>query len=190
MVVHAAMFWLLAQQPGSASDRGEKPERMRLAFIAPPPAPALVPPDRHSAQPSVLRAPRPASRPAPAPALPPTPTTSPVEPAAATLLTPGPEQLRQRGRQWVQAQAGAAFQPTLFSSRRAQLPGGDGRGVFRMKTPWSPARVVGIIGAAFGDRDPCPDIRSGVAGLLASTSDHDRELMHEELRREREYCRP
>ena len=54
----------------------------------------------------------------------------------------------------------------------------------------SPARVFASIAHVFGDKDPCPSIQSRLSGLLASTSDHDRELLQEELRRDRAYCQP
>ena len=59
-----------------------------------------------------------------------------------------------------------------------------------MKEPVSAARIVERIGEAFGNRPVCPDIQGRIAGLLTANSDRERELLDEELRRDREYCRP
>ncbi len=60
-----------------------------------------------------------------------------------------------------------------------------------MRDPLTPARVVGFIGKLFGDPGPpCPRIKDGIQGLLTATSDRERELLDEALRRDREYCRP
>ncbi|WP_162350512.1 hypothetical protein [Pseudoxanthomonas gei] len=184
MLVHAGIFWLLAQQQQRRSER-ETGQSLRLAFIALPPTSAPEQPVRPVAAPRLRRASPRAQLPAMVPDVP------PVEPAGASSdPLPGPEQLQQQVSQWAREQAGPAFPATPFRSRCAQLPGGERPGAFRMKEPWSPSRVVAIVGRAFGDRDPCPSIRSRLSGLLASTSDHDRELLHEELRRDREYCQP
>lgn len=186
IAVHAGLFWVLTYQ-----DRESRPlengARLRLLFIDPvlrstpssPPTPSSVPQAqiRHS-----TAAPK-----RPAVVLSPTPTianpTSDLPATAAELL--------EQGREWAREQAAPSFAANPLRSRRAQLPGGDRRGGFRMREPLTAARVVGFIGKAFGDPGPpCPRIQARISGLLTATSDHERELLEEELRRDREYCRP
>ena len=97
-------------------------------------------------------------------------------------------------RDWAREQAAPTFTADPFASRRGQLPGGDGRGRFRMKEPLSPQKVLQMIGGMAGgpgySQSPCPRIASNLGGLLTATSDQERELLEEELRRDREYCRP
>jgi hypothetical protein len=93
-------------------------------------------------------------------------------------------------RQAASDQAPLSFTNDPLRNRRAQLPGGDRRGSFRMKEPVSAASIVERIGEAFGNRPVCPDIQGRIAGLLTATSDRERELLDEELRRDRAYCRP
>ncbi len=185
VAVHMGLFWVLTYQ-----DRESRPlennARLRLLFIDPvlrstpsPPTPSPVPQAqiRHSAS-----APK---RPAVVLTLAPTIAnpTSNLPITAAELLEQGREQARE--------QAAPSFAPDPFRSRRPQLPGGDRRGSFRMREPLSAARVVGFIGKAFGDPGPpCPRIQARISGLLTATSDRERELLDEELRRDREYCRP
>lgn len=63
-----------------------------------------------------------------------------------------------------------------------------------MKEPLSPQKALQAIGEMAGGRgysqSPCPRIASNLPGLLSATSDHERELLNEELRRGAEYCRP
>jgi hypothetical protein len=95
-----------------------------------------------------------------------------------------------QARQVATDQAPLSFASDPLRNRRAQLPGGDRRGSFRMKEPVSAARIVERIGQVFGNRPVCPDIQGRIAGLLTAASDGERELLDEELRRDREYCRP
>ena len=186
LAVHVGLFWVLTYQ-----DRESRPlengARLRLLFIDPvlrstppsPPTPSSVAPAqiRHSA--AAPKRPAVVFSPAPTVANP----TSDLPATAAELL----EQGRERARE----QASPSFATDPLRSRRAQLPGGDRRGSFRMREPLSAARVVGFIGKAFGDPGPpCPRIQARISGLLTATSDRERELLEEELRRDREYCRP
>jgi len=83
------------------------------------------------------------------------------------------------------------FAADPLRSRRARLPGGTQAQKFRMREPVTPAKVAGLIGQLFGGPgDPCPRVRANISGLLTATSDHDRELLTEELRQFRDYCRP
>lgn len=63
-----------------------------------------------------------------------------------------------------------------------------------MKEPLSPEKILQRIGQALGGSgyasSPCPRIESNIPGLLTAPSDNERELLEEELRRDREYCRP
>ena len=100
-------------------------------------------------------------------------------------------ELLEQGRQWAREQSPPGFQATPLRSRRAQLPGGDRADAFRMRPPPSPKRVMGFIARAFGDPGPpCPRIQANISGLLAATSERERKLLEEELRRDRELCRP
>lgn len=186
MAVHAGLFWILTYQ-----DRESRPlengARLRLLFIDPvlrPPLPSPPIPSpvsqaqsRHAAavpkRPAVVFSP---------------PSTSAN---SASDLPVTAAELLEQGRERAREQAAPSFAADPLRSRRAQLPGGDRRGGFRMREPLSAAKVVGFIGKAFGDPGPpCPRIRARISGLLTATSDHERELLEEELRRDREYCRP
>lgn len=65
-----------------------------------------------------------------------------------------------------------------------------------MRKKLSGSQIASGIGQFLGlyppgyNRDPCPRIRSNIPALLTATSDRERELLSEELRRDREYCRP
>ncbi|HLM53925.1 MAG TPA: hypothetical protein VK325_10130, partial [Pseudoxanthomonas sp.] len=62
---------------------------------------------------------------------------------------------------------------------------------FRQRPPASPAQVAKFIGQLFGaGEDPCLRARRQTSGLLTATSDRERELLAEELRRQRQYCGP
>lgn len=186
VAVHVGLFWVLTYQ-----DRESRPlengARLRLLFIDPvlrstppsPPTPSPVPQAqiRHS----VSAPKRPAVVLSPAPTV--ANSTSDLPMTTAELLEQGRNQARE--------QAAPSFAADPLRSRRPQLPGGDRRGSFRMREPLSAARVVGFIGKAFGDPGPpCPRIQARISGLLTATSDRERELLDEELRRDREYCRP
>lgn len=186
MAVHAGLFWVLTYQ-----DRESRPlengARLRLLFIDPvlrstppsPPTPSPMPQAqiRHSAsvsqRPAVVLSP-------------PSTIANPTSELPATAA-----ELLEQGREWAREQAAPSFAPDPLRSRRSQLPGGDRRGSFRMREPLTAATVVGFIGKAFGDPGPpCPRIQARISGLLTATSDRERELLEEELRRDREYCRP
>jgi len=186
VVVHAGLFWILTYQ-----DRESRPlensARLRLLFIdsalrstpPSPPTPSSEPQTqlRHSAaapkRPAVVLSPR-------------STIANPVSELSATAA-----ELLEQGWEQAREQATPSFAADPLRSRRPQLPGGDRRGSFRMREPLSAARVVGFIGKAFGDPGPpCPRIQARISGLLTATSDRERELLDEELRRDREYCRP
>ena len=60
-----------------------------------------------------------------------------------------------------------------------------------MRPPPSPKRVMSFIARAFGDPgSPCLRLQANISGLLAATSDRERKLVEDELRRDRELCRP
>lgn len=186
--VHACLLWLLTRQAPSVPAASDGP-RLRLVFMAParPPLPPPVVRQR-SPVPSTET-----GRHAPAPRRPSVvfspPAVQASEPATATA-----DALLEQGRDWAREQAAPAFGTDPFRSRRAQLPGGDGRGKFRMKETLSPQKFLQKIGSMAGgagySQSPCPRIASNLPGLLTATSEHERELLEEELRRDREYCRP
>ncbi|MDR6842706.1 hypothetical protein [Pseudoxanthomonas sacheonensis] len=186
MAVHVGLFWVLTYQ-----DRESRPlensARLRLLFIDPVPRPTPPSPPTPSAVPQaqIRQSASMANRPAVVLSPPPTIAnpTSDLPITAAELLEQGREQARE--------QAPPSFAADPLRSRRPQLPGGERRGSFRMREPLSAAKVVGFIGKAFGDPGPpCPRIQARISGLLTATSDRERELLDEELRRDREYCRP
>ena len=116
-----------------------------------------------------------------------------MRPDAAILPSAAADELLEQGREWARQQTPApTFASDPLRSRRARLPGGDAPGTFRMRDPVTPARVVEAIGTLFGGgpSSPCPRIGSNIPHLLTATSDRERELLQEELRRDREYCRP
>ena len=181
--VHAGLFWLLVHQDQRTELRAGT-MRMRLVFVSAPPvaAPEQASPARPRSSSRVPARP-PARRPVVVLSA---PTVEDVGSATAPLAP----DLQGPAPPWTRAHAAPSFQADPLRSRRAHLPGGERADAFRMKEPMSPARMLTAIARTFGDKDPCPNIRSRVSGLLASTSDHDRELLQEELRRDRAYCRP
>ncbi len=108
------------------------------------------------------------------------------------VSSPSSAELIEQSRAWAHPQAPEpSFTSDPLRSRRAQLPGGDAPGRFRMREPVTPAQALAMVGKLFGDPgDPCPRIRSQLNGLLTAASDRERELLQEEVRRDREYCRP
>lgn len=187
VVVHAGLFWLLGLHD-RVSGRQSDETRMRLAFVE-----RIV---RPSARPPLPPAPRRGLRTLPArsdrPSVEIASKRAERDPAAALTATATAGELLEQGREWARQQAPApSFASDPLRSRRAQLPGGDRPESFRMRDPLTPARVVGFIGKLFGDPGPpCPRIKDGIQGLLTATSDRERDLLDEELRRDREYCRP
>ena len=191
LAVHAGLFWLLIHQDRTPPKTREG-ERMRLVFVS---VPRLLAPEQRGSvsDPSPTHDRPPMER--PSTALPPAarPTMELLAPALDHVDSGAVAEANDRweqSRHWAREPSAPAFQADPLRSRRAPLPGGDRPGAFRMKEPMSPARVLATVARAFGDKDPCPTIRSRVSGLLSSTSDRDRELLQEELRRDREYCRP
>ncbi len=185
VAVHAGLFWLLTYQ-GRNSQEPDSGERLRLVFIEP-------------LRPRLPVTPRPALRQArAAPATRAVVSARPLDQAASVTLPP-PASMpdtsivdwSEQARRVARDQAPVSFANDPLRSRRAQLPGGDRRGTFPMKEPVTPARVLGFIGQLFGDPGPpCPRTQARIQGLLTATSDRERELLTEELRRDREYCRP
>ena len=193
LVVHAGLFWLLTCQ-GRLTTQPGNGERLRLVFVprsrqtapAAPSGPVVLPP-RSSRPARVAIQPRPIDL--AAPARPPLPTPG-AGTAEAIPSLDGTEQARQSA----QTREPLSFAADPLRNRRAQLPGGEGRGRFRMKEPLSPQKILQKIGSMAGgpgySQSPCPRIASNLPGLLTATSERERELLNEELRRDREYCRP
>ena len=186
VAVHVALLWVLIQPLSRRqAEKGEQ-VRLRLVFLEPvrPPSPLATAflPAPTSARTTAARAVR---RPT---AIPRTAAsaTGPVSNSAVSTAD-----LLEQGHQWAREQSPPDFQAAPLRSRRAQLPGGDRAGMFRMRPPPSPKRVMDFIARAFGDPGPpCPRIQANIAGLLSAASDRERELLEHELRRDRELCRP
>lgn len=193
LVVHAGLFWLLTQQGRPITQSGNA-ERLRLIFVprlrqtapATPSGPVVLP--SRPNQPL-----RPAARPRPidiaTPARPPLPAPD----TQSAVTTPSPDWAEQ-ARRSVQTREPLSFVADPLRNRHAQLPGGDGRTRFRMREPLSPQKILQKIGGMAGgpgySQSPCPRIASNLPGLLTGTSEQERGLLEEELRRDREYCRP
>lgn len=183
VVVHAGLFWLLSFQ-GRTLQTPSVGERLRLVFVQPakrlaahpPPPPARM---RPSTGPRIPVVPRPIDE---AISAAPSATSPPASSAPVRTL------IDQAG-QVVRDQTPPSFASDPLRNRHAQLPGGDRPGSLRMKEALSAARIVERIGEAFGNRPVCPDIQGRITGLLTATSD-ERELLDEELRRDRAHCRP
>ena len=186
VAVHAALLWILIQPLSRRqTDKGEQ-VRLRLVFLEPagPPSPLATAslPAPMSARTTTARAVRRPSANPPAAVAATEPATDPVVSATELL---------EQGRQWAREQSPPDFQAAPLRSRRAQLPGGDRAGVFRMRPPPSPKRVMDFIARAFGDPgSPCPRIQANISGLLTATSARERKLLEEELHRDHELCRP
>lgn len=186
VAVHAALLWILIQPLSRRqADKGEQ-VRLRLVFldpVRPPSPPATISlPAPTSARDTTARVVRRSTALAPA-------TVSAIEPATGPVVPTA--ELLEQGRQWAREQSPPDFQAAPLRSRRAQLPGGDRAGAFRMRPPPSPKRVMGFIARAFGDPgSPCPRIQANISGLLTATSARERKLLEEELHRDRELCRP
>ena len=181
-VAHAGIFWLLSTQR-SVEPRTHDEPSMRLLWLIPPtlPRPAVAMP----AQPKVLY-----STPTAVPALPASPSVEPAAPAPAATVPASTGDLLEQGRAWArQPQAHNDFRSDPLRSRRAQLPGGERAGSFRMQEPMSPARAMENVAKFFGDPGPpCPRAQARLHGLLTATSDKERALLQEELRRVRQFC--
>lgn len=187
VAVHAGLLWLLVQPLSHGHADSVEQVRLRLVFLEPirqPPSPAAVVPLPTVAWARAMpartvnrsnRLPRTAA-----------PATEPVSDSTVSTA-----ELLEQGRQRAREQSPPSFQAAPLRSRRAQLPGGERADAFRMRQPPSPKRVMGFIARAFGDPGPpCPRIEANIAGLLSATSARERKLLDEELRRDRELCRP
>lgn len=186
VAVHAGLLWVLTHQHRESRSL-ENGARLRLIFIdpvlssTPPSPPTSSPVPQARVRPSAPAPKRPAVL-----LSPPAAVANPVQDLPATAA-----ELLEQGRERAREQAASSFPADPLRSRRAQLPGGGQQGNFRMREPLSAARVVGFVGKAFGDPGPpCPRIQARISGLLTATSGRERELLQEELRRDREYCRP
>lgn len=190
VAVHAAMLGLFTLGPVGRMTAPANEVRTQLVLIARPlvaKRPGPPPSTTTRARPAVTFTP-------PQPAVvTPTPAQAPM-PATAPGNDPAPIDWQQQARDSVhrQLQSDApAFAADPLRSRRARLPGGTQPARFRMAEPITPARVASAIGQLFGGPgDPCPRVHRNIAGLLTATSDHDRELLSEELRQYRDYCQP
>ena len=187
-MVHAGLLWLLVQPLSRGqADRGEQ-LRLRLVFLEPirPPSPKAAVPLPPNANATARAMP---TRTAGQPKRVPRTTASATEPVSNS--TASAAELLEQGRQWAREQSPPDFQAAPLRSRRAQLPGGDHADAFRMRPPPSPKRVMDFIARAFGDPgSPCPRIQANISGLLTATSERERKLLEDELRRDRELCRP
>jgi hypothetical protein len=182
-MVHAGLFWLLTTH--NARDPNAKPEsRMRLLMLAATPrAPTTPPPP--ALQPKLQ-------------IIPPRAVTHTVVLDTSTASAPAPpaasanaSAILQQSHDWVRQQAPTpTFTQDPLRSRRAQLPGGERTDSFRMREPRSLASALSLVGKAFGDPGPpCPRVQARLYGLLTATSDKDRKLLEEELRRDQQFCR-
>ena len=186
LAVHAGLLWLLVQPFSRGQADRSEPVRLRLVFLEPirQPAPATV-----ASLPAGATAHAMPTRNAHPPIMLPPVDASANEPMPGTGASAA--ELLEQGRQWAREQSPPGFEATPLRSRRAQLPGGERTDTFHMRPPPSPKRVMGFIARAFGDPGPpCPRIQANIAGLLAATSNRERSLLEEELRRDRELCRP
>ena len=181
-VAHAGIFWLLSTQR-SVDPRTHDESRMRLLWVVPPtlPKPAVAVP----AQPKASH-----SRPTAMASLPASPSVEPAAPAPVATVPASTSDLLEQGRAWAgQPEAPNDFRSDPLRSRRAQLPGGERAGSFRMQEPMSPARAMENVAKFFGDPGPpCPRAQARLQGLLTATSDKERALLQEELRRVRQFC--
>lgn len=186
VAVHAGLSWLLLQPLSRGQADRREQVRLRLVFLEPSrqPSPAVVASLAPVATARALSA-----RTVRRPNLLPRSAASATEPASNSAASAA--ELLEQGRQWAREQSPSDFQPAPLHSRRARLPGSDRADAFRMRPPPSPKRAMHAIARAFGDPGPpCPRVQANIAGLLAATSDRERKLLDEELRRDRELCRP
>ena len=182
-LVHAGLLWLLTTQ--TAREPNAQPEsRMRLLMLDPTPRAPITPPSP-TLQPKLqIIPPRAVTQTiVPDTSTPDTPPAPNAPANASTLLQQGHDSARQQ-----------APTPTLTQDplrrRRTNLPGGDHPDTFRMREPRSPASVMNYVAKAFGDPGPpCPRVQARLHGLLSATSDKERKLLEEELRRDRQFCR-
>ncbi len=188
VAVHATLLWLFTLGPVGRTSAPANDVRTQLVLIARAPVarlPDAPPPTTTPARPAVTFTPPQPAVATPTPAQAPMPATAP-DPAPIDWQ----QQARDSAHRQLQSDA-PAFAADPLRSRRARLPGGTQPARFRMAEPITPAQVAGFIGQLFGGQgDPCPRVHRNIAGLLTTTSDHDRELLTEELRQYRDYCQP
>ena len=181
-LVHAGLLWLLTTH--TAREANAQPEsRMRLLMLdATPRAPTMPPSPTQQPKLQII---------------PPRAVTKTVVPDTSTTTASSPtttpadtSTLLQQGHDWARQQAPTpTFTQDPLRSRRAQLPGGERADTFHMREPRSPASVMNSVAKAFGDPGPpCPRVKTRLYGLLTSTSDKDRKLLEEELRRDQQFC--
>ena len=182
MAVQAGIFWLISTQRGLETLARDEPG-LRLHWLTSPALPKPV--VATSTKPGALNA-APTKMPVRL-AMPPVEAAVPATVATAPVST---NDLLEQGRTWVQQQeATNNFNSDPIRSRRAQLPGGERAGSFRMQEPMSPARALENVAKFFGDPGPpCPRVRARLHELLTATSEKERALLQEELRRERQFC--
>lgn len=188
IAVHAGLLWILVLVPREPQAVRGHEVRTRLAIL---PARPDAPPLLHT--PSV----RPQAQATSASDMPPSSARylpSAAAPPRQDQATPGrvPVDWSERARDWVQAQetgpAPGAADP-LRIGRSAALQ--DVRAeAFRTSEPVSVHRVLQGIGELFGGSppSPCQTATANIPGLLTATSARERELLQEELRRQRRYC--
>lgn len=182
-LVHAGLLWLLTTH--TAREPNAQPEsRMRLLMLDPTPRAPITPPSP-ALQPKLhIIPPRAVTKTVVADTASPTAPSPTTPPADANAL------LRQ-GHDWARQQAPMpTFTQDPLRSRRAHLPGGERGDTFHMREPRSPASVMNSVAKAFGDPGPpCPRVQARLHGLLSATSDKERKLLEEELRRDKQFCR-
>lgn len=186
LVAHVAMGWaLLRLDPHSPAADAEDQETITVEFIA-----------RPRAAPSPTQAPSPTTRARHRRHTSQQPTTTSrdladrVEPTQPAGSRPLSAVMLGQVRQCAEENDTQHEPPDPFADRQARLPAAD-NGRFRMREPTSIASVVEKIGDLFyppGEgRNPCPDNRERIAGLL--TQGDSRELQ-DAGEFERRYCRP
>ena len=182
MAVQAGIFWLMSTQRGLETLARDEPG-LRLHWLTPPALPKPV--VATSTKPDALHL-----APTPRPMRPSMPAVEPTASATFATTAASANDLLEQGRAWVQQQGTANdFSSDPIRSRRAQLPGGERAGSFRMQESMSPARALENVAKFFGDPGPpCPRVRARLHELLTATSEKERALLQEELRRERQFC--
>ena len=115
----------------------------------------------------------------------------------AALATPASSaELLAQGREWARLQITS---PDFTNDPLRRPPThqtlGEDQDRFAMRKPITGDQVLSGIGQFLGlhppgyTTDPCPRIHRNLNGLLTATSNKDRELLEEELRRKQQLCR-
>lgn len=185
--VHAGLGWLLLRASivrvpaGTLGD-----DALQLTWIEPPsPADPGTPADRAAPVRGMGRKPERRV------------VRAPIEGAAAPVVPQPPAPAAglsavflEQARRLTHAAPGGAVAADPFANRDARLPGHEAS-AFRMREPRSLQGALRKVGALFGgagySTDPCPQIRKNVAAL-GNGEGSERELLQEELRRQRAYC--